>query len=230
VFKKRVIKFVFTIVFIPLTLGTIKSFVDTFSSFNPLGHSTWPFFLGLLVYPLFQYFIFNPLGFYIFGHELTHGLFSLLFGGKIKKFQVSIRGGSIHLTKTNFLIILAPYFFPVYVFLFLLFWGGIKHFYPTVVQYHSYFLFGLGFFLGLHLVYTWYSLRTNQPDLRKAGILFSLLIVLFSNCLIIVLLLKLLFPKSISLYWFFRNIWVTQYKIWVWIIYQLKIFVHTVFK
>ena len=53
----------------------------------------------------------------MFGHELTHALFAVLFGGSVKAFHATERGGQVTVTKSNFLITLAPYFFPLYTFL-----------------------------------------------------------------------------------------------------------------
>ena len=51
---------------------------------------------------------------YVVGHELTHVVWSWLFGGKVKKFRASSSGGEVVVTKSNFLVALAPYFFPLY--------------------------------------------------------------------------------------------------------------------
>ena len=59
----------------------------------------------------------KPMWVYVFGHELTHALWTWLFGGKVKKFKVSATGGHVVVTKSNFVIALAPYFFPLYAVL-----------------------------------------------------------------------------------------------------------------
>jgi len=50
---------------------------------------------------------------YIFFHELTHALFTLLSSGKIYKFKVAADFGYIRSDKSNFFIRLSPYFFPM---------------------------------------------------------------------------------------------------------------------
>src|SRR5258706_1741260 len=57
----------------------------------------------------------KPMWVYVFGHELTHALWTWLFGGRVRKFKASSEGGEVVISKNNFLITLAPYFFPVYV-------------------------------------------------------------------------------------------------------------------
>jgi hypothetical protein len=59
----------------------------------------------------------KPMWIYVFGHELTHALWTWLFGGQVKKMKVTSKGGHVVISKTNFVIALAPYFFPLYVVL-----------------------------------------------------------------------------------------------------------------
>src|SRR5262245_28926576 len=35
----------------------------------------------------------KPMWVYVFGHELTHALWAWLFGGRVKKFKVTAKGG-----------------------------------------------------------------------------------------------------------------------------------------
>ena len=46
----------------------------------------------------------KPMRVYVFGHELTHVLWTWLFGGRVKKFKTSASGGHVVVTKNNFLI------------------------------------------------------------------------------------------------------------------------------
>ena len=52
----------------------------------------------------------KPMWIYVFGHELTHALWTWLFGGEVRKMKVTSKGGHVLISKTNFLIALAPYF------------------------------------------------------------------------------------------------------------------------
>src|ERR1051326_7573590 len=56
----------------------------------------------------------KPMWVYVVGHELTHVIWAWAFGGKVKRFKASSRGGQVVVTRSNFLIALSPYFFPVY--------------------------------------------------------------------------------------------------------------------
>ena len=55
----------------------------------------------------------KPMLLYVFGHELTHALWTWVFGGRVKKFKVTGKGGHVVITKSNFIIVLAPYFFQI---------------------------------------------------------------------------------------------------------------------
>src|SRR5437867_11600300 len=56
----------------------------------------------------------KPMWIYVFGHELTHAVWTWMFGGKVKKFKATAKGGHVVVSKTNSVITLAPYFFPIY--------------------------------------------------------------------------------------------------------------------
>ncbi len=67
-------------------------------------------FCWLLVWQLLP----KPVRAYVMGHELTHALWGLLFGARVRDLRVTVNGGSVRLSKSNLLITLAPYFFPFY--------------------------------------------------------------------------------------------------------------------
>ena len=53
----------------------------------------------------------KPMWIYVVGHELTHALWTWAMGGRVTKFKASSQGGHVLVSKNNFLIALAPYFF-----------------------------------------------------------------------------------------------------------------------
>ncbi|MCX5778374.1 MAG: hypothetical protein NTU66_04045 [Elusimicrobia bacterium] len=163
-----------------------------------ITESTLPFWLGLGIYFLFQLIFAKPLRVYVFGHELTHALAGILSGAKIKKFNVAATGGSVVLTKTNIWIALSPYFVPVYTVILLCVYGVAGWWWP-VSEYHSWFLFAMGFSLSFHFALTHYALMQGQKDLESFGVFFSAVIVLLVNGLVIAVLLKVLFPRDVVL-------------------------------
>jgi hypothetical protein len=133
----------------------------------------------------------KPMWVYVFGHELTHALWTWLLGGKVKKFRASAKGGHVVVTKNNFIIALAPYFFPLYaVVVVLLFLAGdwIWDWRPYTVWFHL--LVGASY--GFHVTLTWHILKNRQSDITDQGYLFSSVIIYLGNIFILLLAIPLL--------------------------------------
>lgn len=138
----------------------------------------------------------QPARAYVMAHELTHALWVLLFGARIRKMKVTAKGGSVSLSKTNLLITLAPYFFPFYTVLVLLLRWLVGCFVqPVPMPYVWLFLVGLTW--GFHLRFTVQSLLTRQPDILEYGRILSHAVIYIFNLLGI--LLWLICTTSISL-------------------------------
>ena len=138
----------------------------------------------------------QPARAYVMAHELTHALWALLFGARIRKMKVTAKGGSVSLSKTNLLITLAPYFFPFYTVLVLLLRWLVGCFVqPVPLPYVWLFLVGLTW--GFHLCFTVQSLLTRQPDILEYGRILSYAVIYIFNMLGI--LLWLICTTSISL-------------------------------
>jgi len=128
---------------------------------------------------------------YVFGHELTHVLWTWLLGGRVKKFKASAKGGHVVVTKSNFAIALAPYFFPLYAILvvtvFVLgqwFWDWR----PYVVWFHLL----LGAAYAFHVTLTWHILHSDQSDISDQGYLFSFVVIFLGNVTVLLLGVPLL--------------------------------------
>ena len=133
----------------------------------------------------------KPMWVYVFGHELTHALWTWIFGGRVKKFKASAKGGHVVVTKSNFLIVLAPYFFPIYaVLLVLLFALGQVALGWT--RYLVWFHLLVGAAYGFHLTLTWHVLQTSQSDITSQGWFFSTVIIFLGNILVLLLGIPLL--------------------------------------
>lgn len=127
---------------------------------------------------------------HVFGHELTHALWSMLFGGKVREIYVSGReGGYTTYTKGNFLVSLAPYFFPLYALVFLGLYKVVED------RYKAPLLFLIGFSAAFHVLLTLHSIRVGQADLRETGMVFSLAFIYLMNCVVLGFLLCALSPK-----------------------------------
>ncbi len=121
-----------------------------------------------------------PMRLYVFGHELTHALWTWLLGGRVKRLRVSAQSGYVVTTRGNFLVTLAPYFFPIYAAGVAvvygagdLLWGWSRH--------RVWFHLALGAAYMFHLTLTWQVLRTRQSDLASQGYLFSAVVIWLGN-------------------------------------------------
>ncbi len=110
-------------------------------------------------------------------HEITHGIFALLTGHRVKGLKVTLLdGGHILLLGTgNWLIDVAPYFFPTatVVLMLVLPWVPILDGLPGQLL--------LGLSLGYHLTSTWTETHHAQTDLQKAGFFFCWLFLPAAN-------------------------------------------------
>ena len=120
---------------------------------------------------------------YVLGHELTHALWTMLFGGKASGLKVGERGGSVRVSKNNAWVTLAPYFFPLYTFLVALVWLLSVWLFPPAKPYAPIFVFWVGMTWSFHLTFTIRFLAYNQPDVREHGRLFSYALIYALNVL-----------------------------------------------
>ncbi len=134
---------------------------------------------------------------YVAGHELTHALFVLVFRGRVSDVHVSSRGGHILTDRTNFLISLSPYFFPFYSVVAILAWAAYgwvaaEHVLPDPVW-----LYGLiGFTWTLHLAFTLWMVRGEQPDVVQNGRVFSFSVIFSANVLVLSAMIVVASPTA----------------------------------
>jgi hypothetical protein len=158
------------------------------------------FLTGAGVYAVMHLLLWKPIFMHVMGHELTHAFWALLLGGRIKSLQVSAAGGQVTLSKTNFLIALAPYFFPFYTCLLLpIYLISAVKFYPILA-------FLLGFTLAFHIALTLHSMRDPQSDLREVGLFFSLNFIFWMNLFMVVVILYVISPELVTPLAFLREV------------------------
>ncbi len=133
----------------------------------------------------------KPMWVYVFGHELTHALWTWAMGGRVTRFKASSDGGHVIVSKNNFLIALAPYFFPLYAVLVVaVFVGG-----ELLWAWHKYavwFHLLLGAAYAFHITLTWHILKGNQSDIADQGYLFSAVVIFLGNISVLLLGVPLL--------------------------------------
>jgi hypothetical protein len=171
--------------------------------------TTWiPFLAGAMCWCIIFFLLPKPMWIYVFGHELTHALWTWLFGGHVKKMKITASGGHVIISKTNFVIALAPYFFPLYAVLIVAVFA-VGHFIWNWQNYFVYFDLLVGAAYAFHLTLTFHALQTRQTDITAHGYLFSAVIIFLGNALVLLFGIPLLTEK-IRLFdalrdWFFAT-------------------------
>jgi len=136
----------------------------------------------------------KPMWVYVLGHELTHALWTWLLGGQVKKFKASAKGGHVVVTKSNFAIALAPYFFPLYAMMVV----GVFALGEWLWDWHRYvvwFHLLLGAAYAFHVTLTWHILKESQSDITDQGYLFSAVVIFLGNVTVLLLGIPLLTAK-----------------------------------
>jgi hypothetical protein len=173
-------KTLIAVLLLPLCLGTAKALILVARATGRADTVWIAFGAGAACWAVVCVLLPRPMWVYVVGHELTHALWTWLFGGRVKRFRATARGGQVEVTKSNFLVTLAPYFFPVYaVAVVLVFAAG--HVLWGWARYRVWFHFLLGFAYAFHVSLTWHVLRTSQSDITQHGCLFSAVVIWLGN-------------------------------------------------
>lgn len=109
----------------------------------------------------------------VLAHELTHAFFALITFHKVKNINIKAddTGGSMsHDGKGNWLIIIGPYFFPLYCFFMML----VISIYTMFAPMNLFFNLFLGFFTGFYFDMLGSQIHEKQTDLPKVGYKFCL--------------------------------------------------------
>ena len=181
----RWLKQVVAVFLVPPAWILTRAFFSSFST-AAIQHGFWAseefwfFSLGTLLWVIAFFGLPRPMLLYVFGHELTHALWTWLMGGKVRQFRVSRTGGYVVTDTNNFWISLAPYFFPIYSILALLLYGGISAF--VDVDAYRRWLFGVvGFTWSFHVTFAIWMLWQGQTDLIEHGTFFSMMVIYLIN-------------------------------------------------
>jgi len=139
----------------------------------------------------------KPMWIYVLGHELTHAIWTWLMGGKVllHKTRISSSGGHVVVTKSNFLIALAPYFFPLYAVLVVAVFV-VGHLIWDWHRFQAWFHLLLGAAYAFHVTLTWHILKNHQTDISGQGYLFSAVIIFLGNIAVLIVGIALLAGKG----------------------------------
>ena len=201
------VKLLAALVLLPICIGAVPALFKVIGATGK-AETIWVALIGgaacwLTIFLLLP----KPMRVYVFGHELTHAVWTWLFGGKVKKFKVTAKGGHVVVTKTNFLIALAPYFFPLYAVLCVLVFV-LGHLIWGWTGYRPWFHLLLGAAYAFHVTLTVHILKTEQTDITSQGYLFSAVIIFLGNITVLLIGLPLLTTQvslATSLGWWLQE-------------------------
>jgi hypothetical protein len=192
------VKFVIALFLLPVCAILSQTFFTSFARATVAerlwaGEEFWFFSLGVVLWLIAFFGLPRPILLYVFGHELTHALWVWMMGGRVSRFKIGREGGHILTDKNNFLIALAPYFFPLYSILVLALYGALNLF--VNVQPYGRLLYALvGTTWAFHFTFTCWMIPKNQTDLSDHGTFFSLVIIYLSNLMLLVAMLIIASP------------------------------------
>jgi hypothetical protein len=121
-------------------------------------------------------------------------LWTWLLGGRVKKFKASAKGGHVVITKSNFVIALAPYFFPLYAVLIVAVFC-LGHWLWNWRYYLVWFHLLLGAAYAFHVTLNWHILQQSQTDISDQGYLFSTVIIFLGNVTVLLVGIPMLASK-----------------------------------
>ena len=196
----RFLKFLLAVCLLPTVFFTL---VETSRLFIQVM-SQWRLMLLFLggggAYALIHFGCYNFSRWYVLGHEVTHAVAALLCGSRVQDISVREESGYVKMDRANAWIVLAPYIVPGYVILTFLCYL-VLDLCVDVSPYRPFFIFTVGFFTAFHWIQTVKTLlEADQPDLKLAGgKVFSYIIIGLVNLLVLAVVLKGLFPQTVSL-------------------------------
>ncbi len=168
---------------LPMCWGMTRALIDGIlgaAGADAFCWETWAFLGGIGLFVLCWCCLPHLVRTYVFGHELTHALWGLLFGATPSRLKVNEDGGSVNLSKTNLLISLAPYFFPFYTFVVVLV-ALIVFIFVRPLPWLPLWMFLIGFTWAFHVLFTLETLSHRQPDVTAYGRIFSWVFIYLMN-------------------------------------------------
>ncbi len=137
---------------------------------------------GFLAWIAIFFLMPRPVRSYVLAHELTHALWGMALGARVSRIRVGREAGSVELSKSNFLVALAPYFFPFYTVLTVAA-CGLAGLFMDMEPWRLWWLAAVGFTWGFHFTFTITALTQRQTDIKAHGRLFSYTVIYALNLL-----------------------------------------------
>ncbi|MDD4870515.1 MAG: hypothetical protein PHR77_08135 [Kiritimatiellae bacterium] len=181
----RILTFFVGILLIPVCFAVTRTVVSLVHTITPLYSTTipvsaWALGGGFLFWIVLYFILPLPIRTYVLAHELTHALWGTMMGARVFRMKVAKDNGSVTMSKSNFLITLAPYFFPLYTVIVITGYYILSIFYD-VEAYHLFWLGLVGFTWGFHFTFTISTLLQHQSDINEYGAVFSYALIYLMN-------------------------------------------------
>jgi len=181
----KILAFVVGIILLPVCFAMTETAVALVHAVTPssvagIPPSAWALGGGFILWIIIYFTIPLPVRTYVLAHELTHALWGAMMGAKIFRMKISKQSGSVTMSKSNFLITLAPYFFPLYTVLIIAGYYILSIFHD-VGAYYLFWLGLVGFTWGFHFTFTISTLMQHQNDIREYGAVFSYAFIYLLN-------------------------------------------------
>jgi hypothetical protein len=200
---RRWLKFVIALLLVPVCVGACHALVwvlgEAQRRWNVPGGTDLtyiPLLGGALCWLIIYLCLPKPLWIYVLGHELTHAFWGWICEARLKHIKVTASGGHVVLTRVNFLITLAPYFFPFYAAVIAAIYG-LGSLLADLSAARPWFLLSLGAAYSFHVTLTWHALKTEQTDITSQGYFFSGVMIWLGNVAVLLLALPTLMNISI---------------------------------
>jgi hypothetical protein len=178
------LKFIIALCLLPVCIGAARALWLVLRAGYGADTVWVPLLAGASCWVVIFLMLPKPMWIYVLGHELTHALWAWLFGGQVKKMKVTSKGGHVVISKTNFVIALAPYFFPLYAVIVIAVFA-VGHLIFNWHGYLVYFYLVVGAAYAFHLSLTFHVLQTQQSDITSQGYLFSAVVIYLGNVLVL---------------------------------------------
>ncbi|MCK5528449.1 MAG: M50 family metallopeptidase [Kiritimatiellae bacterium] len=183
----KIFRAILGILLLPICIVITISIADIIKALEPSATLTdMPIALallaGFLLWILIYYLLPRPVRTYIIAHELTHALWATVMGADVFDMKIDKDHGSVTLSENNFLITLAPYFFPLYTVITIIIYYICSIFFD-VEQYTLIWLGLVGLTWGFHFTFTLGTLMQHQTDIQLYGYIFSYTFIYILNAL-----------------------------------------------
>jgi hypothetical protein len=183
----RVLRFLCGVLLLPVCVIVTQTLVSLIKVSQPaadtlVAASALALGAGFLLW-LFLYFTLPPpVRTYILAHELTHALWGSLMGATVSGIKISRERGSVTLSKSNFFVTLAPYFFPLYTTIVIIGYYALSIFFD-MESFHLLWLGLVGLTWGFHFTFTISALMQRQTDIKEYGYVLSYTTIYILNIL-----------------------------------------------